>query len=64
MANKGGGAQDFGEKADTTKLRINKNVILRKSGKLEVVEDQTNKRYLHIKQGTLGSDVGAGLFAK
>ena len=64
LANKGGGAQDFGEKADTTKLRINKNVILRKSGKLEVVEDQTNKRYLHIKQGTLGSDVGAGLFAK
>ena len=64
LANKGGGAQDFGEKADTTKLRINKNVILRKSGKLEVVEDQTNKRYLHIKQGTLGSNVGAGLFAK
>lgn len=64
LANKGGGAHDFGEKADTTKLKINKNVILRKSGKLEVVEDQTNNRYLHIKTGTLGSDLGAGLFAR
>lgn len=64
LANKGGGAQDFGEKADTSKLRINKNVVLRKSGKLEVVEDQTSKRYLHIKQGTLGAKLNAGLFSE
>lgn len=62
LANKGGGAQGFGEKADPAKIKINKNVTLKKDGKLEIVDDQTSKLYLHIKPGTLGSTLGAGLF--
>jgi hypothetical protein len=62
LANKGGGPQGFGEKADPAKIKINKDVILKKEGKLEIVDDQTSKLYLHIKPGTLGSDLGAGLF--
>ncbi len=64
LVNKGGGAHGFGEKADQTKLSINKDVILKKSGKLEIIEDQTSRNYLHIKPGTLGSNLGAGLFTK
>jgi len=30
LANKGGGAQGFGEKADPAKIRFNKDVILKK----------------------------------
>lgn len=60
--NKGGGPQGFGEKAPDDKLKVGKNVILKKEGKLEVVEDQTSKYFLHIKAGTLGADLGAGLF--
>lgn len=62
LVNKGGGAHGFGEKADQSKIKINKNVILKEEGKLEIVDDQTSKLYLHIKPGTLGSDLGAGLF--
>ena len=64
LVNKGGGAHGFGEKADPAKIKINKDVILKKEGRLEIVEDQTSKLYLHIKPGTLGSDLGAGLFTK
>lgn len=64
LVNKGGGAQDFGEKANPSRIKINSNVILRKQGKLEIIEDQTSKMYLHIKPGTLGSGIGAGLFIK
>lgn len=64
LVNKGGGAHGFGEKADQSKIKINKDVILRKEGKLEIVEDQTSKFFLHIKPGTLGSNLGAGLFTK
>jgi hypothetical protein len=62
LANKGGGPQGFGEKANPAKIKIGKDVILEKNGKLEIVDDQTNKLYLHIKPGTPGSDLGAGLF--
>ena len=64
LVNKGGGAHGFGEKADPAKIKINKDVILNKDGKLEIVDDQTSKLYLHIKPGTLGSNLGAGLFTK
>lgn len=64
LVNKGGGAHGFGEKADPSKIKINKNVILKKEGKLEIVDDQTSRLYLHIKPGTLGANLGAGLFTK
>jgi hypothetical protein len=64
LANKGGGPQGFGEKASPGKVKVNKTVILQKNGKLEIVDDQTSKMFLHIKPGTLGSALGAGLFHK
>lgn len=60
--NKGGGPQGFGEKANPEKLKTGKDVLLKKEGKLEIIEDQTDKLFLHIKPGTLGSNIGAGLF--
>jgi len=62
LVNKGGGAHGFGEKADSSKLKIGKNVIMKRTGTLKIVYDQTNKFYLHIEPGTLGSNLGAGLF--
>ena len=62
--NKGGGPQGFGENANPEKLKVSKDVVLKKEGRLEIIEDQTDKLYLHIKPGTLGSDLGAGLFTK
>lgn len=62
LVNKGGGPQGFGEKANAAKIRINKNVIVKTEGKLSIVDDQTSKLYLHIQPGTLGSNLGAGLF--
>lgn len=38
------------------------NVV--KNGKVALVKDKTASRYLHAVQGTLGSDLGAGLFRK
>jgi len=38
------------------------NVV--KNGKVALVKDKTASRYLHVVQGTLGSDLGAGLFRK
>ncbi len=64
LVNKGGGAHGFGEKADPAKIKISKDVILKKDGKLEIIDDQTSKLYLHIKPETLGSTLGAGLFTK
>jgi hypothetical protein len=62
FVNKGGGPQDFGERADPRKLVLAKDVILKNKGALEIIDDQTNKLFLHVKPGTLGSDIGAGLF--
>lgn len=64
LVNKGGGPQGFGEKATPSKLKINKNVVLKTTGKLEIIEDQTSRNFLHIKPGTLGAELGAGLFTK
>lgn len=64
LVNKGGGPQGFGEKANPAKINISKDVILKKEGKLTIIDDQTSKLYLHIKPGTLGADLGAGLFTK
>lgn len=62
--NKGGGPQGFGVNASPEKLKVGKDVVLKKEGRLEIIEDQTDKLFLHIKPGTLGSDLGAGLFKK
>jgi hypothetical protein len=60
--NKGGGPQGFGESASPEKLKVGKNVILKQQGKLDIIDDQTSKLYLHLKPNTLGSNLGAGLF--
>lgn len=62
FVNKGGGPQSFGERADPEKLKIGKNVVLKQLGKLDIIEDQTSKLYLHLKPNTLGTELGAGLF--
>jgi hypothetical protein len=62
--NKGGGPQGFGDAAKPEKLKKGENIVLKKKGKLDIIDDQTSKLYLHIKPGTLGSNLGAGLFTK
>ena len=62
LVNKGGSPQEFGEKGNPAKIKISPTVILKREGKLDIVEDQTSKMYMHIKPGTLGSELGAGLF--
>ena len=62
--NKGGGPQGFGDAAKPEKLKKGENIVLKKKGNLEIIDDQTSKLYLHIKPGTLGSNLGAGLFTK
>lgn len=64
LVNKGGGATGFGVPADPKKLRLGKDVIIKKEGKVQLEDDQTNRNYLHLKPGTLGADLGAGLFIK
>jgi len=64
LLNQGGGAKDFGDKADPTKLKLGKDVVIKKDGKVELEEDPTKRNYLHLKPGTLGANLGAGLFTK
>ncbi len=64
LVNKGGGAAGFGEKADPAFLKLSNNVVLKKEGNLQIVEDPTDRKYLHLVPGTLGSELGAGLFTK
>lgn len=64
LINKGGGAQGFGEKGNQEKLNFKQDVIVQADGKLEIIEDQTSRNFLHLKPGTLGSNLGAGLFSK
>ncbi len=64
LVNKGGGAQGFGEKGNEGKLKLGPQVIVRKEGRLDIIEDQTNRNFLHVKPGTLGYELGAGLFNK
>ena len=64
LINKGGGPAGFGEKADPAKLKLSDNVVLKKEGNLQIVEDPTDRNYLHLLPGTLGANLGAGLFTK
>jgi hypothetical protein len=64
LVNKGGGAAGFGEKADPAKLKLTDNVVLKTEGSLQIEEDPTSRNYLHLVPGTLGADLGAGLFTK
>lgn len=64
LVNKGGGPKDFGVKADPKKLKLSKDVTIKKDGKIELDEDPTSRNYLHLKPGTLGANLGAGLFTK
>jgi hypothetical protein len=62
LVNKGGGPAGLGEKADPAKLKLGKDVILKKEGNLQIEEDPTKRKYLHIVSGTAGADLKAGLF--
>ena len=64
LVNKGGGPKGFGDKADPKKLKLGDDVIIKKDGKADIEEDQTRRNYLHLKPGTLGANLGAGLFTK
>lgn len=54
LVHKGGGAKDFGVKADEKKLTRGENVVFLKDGSVEIEEDLTKRNYLHLKSGTLG----------
>lgn len=62
LVNKGGGPAGLGEAADPSKLRLGENVIIQKEGSLEIVKDPTSLYYLQLAPGSLGSELGAGLF--
>jgi hypothetical protein len=64
LVNKGGGPSGFGEKADSNKLKLGDGIVIKKEGTLQIEEDPTKRNYLHLKPGTMGSDLGAGLFTK
>ncbi len=62
LVNKGGGPAGFGEKADPGKLKLGKDVIIKKEGSLQIEENPVNRNYLQLIPGTPGADLGAGLF--
>lgn len=62
FVNKRGGPHGFGENANPSKLSLSKDVIIRSKGKLDIIDDQESKLFLHVKPGTLVSALGAGLF--
>ncbi|HLF35734.1 MAG TPA: hypothetical protein VI583_15935 [Cyclobacteriaceae bacterium] len=64
LVNKGGGPRDFGVKADSKKLILGEGVIIMKEGLIKLEEDQTKRDYLHLKPGSIGANLGAGLFIK
>jgi hypothetical protein len=64
LVNKGGGASGYGEPTDPKRLEYGKDVIIKKEGSLQIEKDQTKRNFLHLIPGTLGSDMGAGLFTK
>lgn len=64
LVNKGGGAHGYGEPTDPGRLKYGDDVIIKKEGSLQIEMNQTNRNYLHIVPGTLGSEYGAGLFIK
>jgi len=64
LVNKGGGPAGFGEKADPSKLKFGKDVIVKKAGDLQIDQDPTSRNYLQLRSGTAGTELGAGLFTK
>lgn len=64
LVTKGGGPASTGVEADPAMLKLGKDVILKKDASVEVVEDQTQRNYLHLKPGSPGADLRAGLFKK
>ncbi|MFH5883962.1 hypothetical protein ACG2F4_06590 [Halalkalibaculum sp. DA3122] len=64
FVNKGGGASGFGEPADPERLKLSDDVVVEKGGTIQIEEGQTQRNYLHIKPGTQGADLGAGLFTQ
>jgi hypothetical protein len=64
LVNKGGGAAGFGEKGNPDKLKLAKNVVIKKEGSLQINEDPTSRNYLQLQPGTAGTELGAGLFMK
>ena len=65
LVHKGGGPADLGVKADPKKLKFGKDVTVRKEAAgVEIEEDQTKRGYLHLKPGSRGANLGAGLFTK
>ena len=64
LLNKNGGAFGYGEPADASKLIYKKDVIIKKTGAVELEKNPTSKNYLHLKPGSIGSELGVGLFLK
>ncbi len=62
FVNKGGGPLDFGTPSLNNKLKSDDDFKKFQTGQLDIIEDQTSKYFLHIKNGTLGAEYGAGLF--
>lgn len=62
FANVGGGPAGLGEPADPKRLKLGKDVVIKRKGSVEIEQDLTNKYYLHLKPGSMGSELGAGLF--
>ncbi len=64
LVNKGGGPTGFGEKGNPDKLKLGKNVVIKKEGTLQIDEDPTSRNYLQLMTGTPGTELGVGLFTK
>jgi hypothetical protein len=62
LVNKGGGAFGYGEPTDPKRLKYGNDVIIKKEGSLQIEKDPTKRNFLHVIPGTLGADLGAGLF--
>lgn len=62
LVNKGGGPQHFGTPANPEKLKFGEDMIIEEEGILEIIEDQTSRQYLQLKPGSVGAELGAGLF--
>jgi hypothetical protein len=64
LVNKGGGAFGYGEPTDPKRLKYGNDVIIKKEGSLQIEKDPTKRNYLHLIPGTMGAEMGAGLFTK
>jgi len=64
LVNQGGGASGYGEPSDPGRLQYGDDVIIKKEGSLKIEKDPTRRDYMHLVPGTLGSDLGAGLFTR